>query len=194
MMRWDLVKEERRLLGDEEDVYGGRIDLVEVGQRRHAGVGRVDAAVELAAVHHQQQQHNEEPNDAADRCLQGKGELTRTVRPLKVMWTQERPTSLPAPRGVMIIWSPSRPLEAGRFPGSEALGAAATDAMVVRRRAREIFFFFFSFFLLNLPLRGGLGFCWWACSGAGRIFPGLSAQPRPIFQAGPWADVVTFLT
>jgi hypothetical protein len=36
-------------LGDEEDVYGGRIDLVEVGQRRHAGVGRVDTAVELAA-------------------------------------------------------------------------------------------------------------------------------------------------
>ena len=36
-------------LGDEEDVYGGWIDLVEVGQRRHAGVGRVDAAVELAA-------------------------------------------------------------------------------------------------------------------------------------------------
>jgi hypothetical protein len=37
--RWDLVKvrsERGRLLGDEEDVYDGRIDLVEVGQRRHA--------------------------------------------------------------------------------------------------------------------------------------------------------------
>jgi hypothetical protein len=37
------------LLGDEEHVYGGRIDLVEVWQRRHARVRRVDAAVELAA-------------------------------------------------------------------------------------------------------------------------------------------------
>ena len=56
--------------------------------------------------------------------------LTRTVRPLKVMWTQERPTSLPAPSGVMTIWSPSRPLEAGRFPaGGTPLGAAADDAM-----------------------------------------------------------------
>jgi hypothetical protein len=51
--RWDRVKvrsERGRLLGDEEDVYDGRIDLVEVGQRLHAGVGRVDAAVELAAI------------------------------------------------------------------------------------------------------------------------------------------------
>lgn len=57
--------------------------------------------------------------------------LTRTVRPLKVMWTQERPTSLPAPRGVMTIWSPSLPPEAGRFPaGGAPLGAAAEDAMV----------------------------------------------------------------
>jgi hypothetical protein len=51
------------------------------------------------------------------------------MRPLKVKWTQERPTSLPAPSGVMTIWSPSRPPEAGRFPASEALGAA-TDAIV----------------------------------------------------------------
>jgi hypothetical protein len=46
----------RMLLGDEEDVYGGRIDLVEVGQRRHAGVRRVDAAVELAAS--QREEHS----------------------------------------------------------------------------------------------------------------------------------------
>jgi hypothetical protein len=46
------------------------------------------------------------------------------------MWTQERPTSLPAPSGVMTSWSPSRPLEAGRFPaGGTPLGAAADDAM-----------------------------------------------------------------
>jgi hypothetical protein len=44
------IERERRLLGDEEDVYGGRVDLVEVGQRRHAGVRGVDAAVELAAL------------------------------------------------------------------------------------------------------------------------------------------------
>lgn len=56
MMQGYLVKEERRLLGNEEDVYGGRIDLVEVGQRRHAGVGRVDAAVELDKNTNQQQQ------------------------------------------------------------------------------------------------------------------------------------------
>lgn len=50
------IERERRLLGDEEDVYGGRIDLVEVGQRRHAGVRRVDAAVELAAS--QREEHS----------------------------------------------------------------------------------------------------------------------------------------
>ena len=38
------------LLGDEEDIDGGGFDLVEVGQRRHAGVGRVDAAVELEST------------------------------------------------------------------------------------------------------------------------------------------------
>jgi hypothetical protein len=43
----DRSIEAGRLLGDEEDVDGGGVDLVEVGQRRHAGVRRVDAAVEL---------------------------------------------------------------------------------------------------------------------------------------------------
>jgi hypothetical protein len=42
------------------------------------------------------------------------------------MWTQERPTSLPAPSGVITIWSPSRPPDAGRFPAG---GAVATDAI-----------------------------------------------------------------
>ena len=38
-----------------------------------------------------------------------KGEvLARTVLlPLKVTWTQEQPTSMPAPSGVMTIWTPS---------------------------------------------------------------------------------------
>ena len=119
------------LLGDEEDVDGGGVDLVEVGQRRHAGVGRVDAAVEL----YQPDNHEQGFSQILPE-LRGSGEgevgvgekrvRTRTVRPLKVMWTQERPTSLPAPSGVMTIWSPSRPPDAGRFPAG---GAVATDAI-----------------------------------------------------------------
>jgi len=58
------------------------------------------------------------------------------------MWTQERPTSLPAPSGVMTIWSPSRPPEAGRFPASELLGAA-TDAIVSPLPLSAGFFFLF---------------------------------------------------
>jgi len=33
-------------VSDEEDVDGGRVNLVEIGQRRHAGVGRVNSAIE----------------------------------------------------------------------------------------------------------------------------------------------------
>jgi len=33
--------------------------------------------------------------------------LARTVLALKVTWTQEQPTSMPAPSGVMTIWTPS---------------------------------------------------------------------------------------
>jgi len=96
--------------------------------------------------------------------------LTRTVRPLKVMWTQERPTSLPAPSGVMTIWSPSLPLEARRFPaGGAPLSAAAEDAIVspLPESAR------------------GLGFCsWCGVAAAG----GLVDYHLP----GPWSDQARF--
>ena len=101
----------------------------------------MDAAVELTAS------QQEQKSAAATNREAGKGLLllTRTVRPLKVMWTQERPTSLPAPSGVMTIWSPSRPPEAGRFPASELLGAA-TDA-IVSPLPLSAGFFSFLFFL-----------------------------------------------
>jgi hypothetical protein len=50
------------------------------------------------------------------------------------MWTQERPTSLPAPSGVITICSPSRPPDAGRFPAG---GAVATDAIFFLRELAE---------------------------------------------------------
>jgi hypothetical protein len=83
--------------------------------------------------------------------------LTRTVRPLKVMWTHERPTSLPAPSGVMTIWSPSRPLEAGRFPaGGAPLGAAAEAAMEFPLPESAKGFGFYPW--CDGPAAGGLGY------------------------------------
>ena len=78
------------LLGDEEDVDGGGVDLVKVGQRRHAGVGRVDAAVELGTS---EEPVSRIPPTRTRRAKRGEGGgvgmRTRTVRPLKLPKTAE---------------------------------------------------------------------------------------------------------